>query len=280
MKNNLTIQLIIPILNPDESFFSDILPLLHSQTVQSNILLINSGSVVSDGGYELLNIEKKDFNHANTRNIALNYEADFYLFMTQDAQPYDKTLSENLVKMFEDTDVAVAYARQIPYPDADPIEVFARTTNYPEYSTVKSKDDLAILGIKTFFSSDSCAMYRGSYFRTVGGFTPGLETNEDMEFAARAILNGKKVAYAHEAKVYHSHNFTLSQVWHRYRQIGKFFAGNRWILNSVAHYSNAESTGIRQAITELKYLSKYAPLSIPKSVLLSLTKYVAFKSSL
>lgn len=272
------VQIIIPILNPEPSFFNDIILRLQSQTLRLDILIINSGSAIAESEYELLNIEKKDFNHANTRNLAMNYPADFYLFMTQDAQPYDEILIEKLADMFADPDVVAAYARQIPYQDADAIEVFARTTNYPEYSMVKSKNDLATMGIKTFFSSDSCAMYRGEYFRSVGGFTPGLNTNEDMEFAARAIMDGKKVAYAHEAKVYHSHNFTLLQVWQRYRQIGKFFAENRWILDTVAQYSNAESTGIKQAINELKYLVYHAPVSIPKSILFSLTKYIAFKS--
>lgn len=274
------VQIIIPILNPEETFFSKILPKIYFQTIQADILLINSGSsIIPNEDYELLTIEKKNFNHADTRNLALNSEADFYLFMTQDAQPYDEMLIEKLVNMFHDPDVVVAYARQIPYDDADAIEVFARTTNYPENSMVKSKSDLASMGIKTFFNSDSCAMYRGEYFRSVGGFTPGLNTNEDMDFAARAIMDGKKVAYAHDAKVYHSHNFTLKQVWQRYRQIGKFFAQNRWILETVAQYSNAESTGVKQAINELKYLSAHAPLSIPKSILFSLTKYIAFKSS-
>jgi rhamnosyltransferase len=271
------IQIIIPILNPEASFFGDIIPRLQSQTIRPNILLINSGGPISAGDYELRNIEKKEFNHANTRNKALEYPADFYLFMTQDAQPYDEILIEKLANMFADPDVVVAYARQIPYEDADVIEVFARTTNYPEYSMVKSKSDLATMGIKTFFSSDSCAMYRGEYFRSVGGFTPGLNTSEDMEFAARAIMNGKKVAYAHEAKVTHSHNFTLTQVWQRYRQIGNFFAKNRWILDTIAQYSNAESTGIKQAINELKHLVHHTPASIPKSILFSLTKYIAFK---
>ena len=275
----MNVKIIIPILNPQESFFTELIPALLKQILRPNILLINSGSPIPHGEYEVLNIEKKEFNHANTRNLAMEYEADFYLFMTQDALPYDVFLIENLVRSFQDERVVVSYARQIPYSEADPIEKFARKTNYPTESRLKTKDDLATLGIKTFFSSDSCAMYRGDYFRSVGGFTLDLNTNEDMEFAARAILNGKKVAYAHEAKVYHSHNFTLLQVWQRYRQIGKFFAGNRWILNAVAQYSNAESTGIRQAIYELKYLYKYAPLSIPKSVLFSLTKYIAFKSS-
>ena len=210
------IQLIIPILNPEASFFSDIVPRLQSQTLHPNILLINSGDSILTGEYEVITINKKEFNHANTSNMAMDYEADFYLFMTQDAQPYDEKLIDKLADMFADPDVVVAYARQIPHEGADVIEVFARTTNYPEYSMVKSKSDLASMGIKTFFSSDSCAMYRGDYFRSIGGFTPGLNTNEDMEFAARAIMNGKKVAYMSDAKVYHSHNFTCKDIWKRY----------------------------------------------------------------
>lgn len=274
----MNVKLIIPILNPEPSFLNNIIPSLQAQTICPNILLINSGDPIPPGKYEILSINKKYFNHANTRNKSLEYLSDFYLFMTQDAQPYDEILIKKLVDMFADPDVVVAYARQIPHEGADAIEVFARTTNYPEHSIVKSKKDLASMGIKTFFSSDSCAMYRGEYFRLVGGFTPGLNTNEDMEFAARAIMDGKKVAYAHEAKVYHSHNFTLLQVWQRYRQIGEFFAENRWILDTVAQHTNVESTGIKQAINELKYLVHHAPMSIPKSILFSLTKYIAFKS--
>jgi rhamnosyltransferase len=275
----MNILVIIPIINPPEWFFNDVIGGLLSQTLMPKILLINSGNEIQQGPYEIITIDKKDFNHANTRNLALSYKADFYLFMTQDATPADKNLIANLLDSFTDNSVVVTYAKQLPYKDADAIEIFARTTNYPEYSTVKSQKDLPSMGIKTFFNSDSCAMYRGDYFGAVGGFTPGLSTNEDMDFAARAIMNEKKVAYAHEAKVYHSHNFTLKQVWQRYRQIGRFFAQNPWILDTVSQYSNAESTGVKQAIDELKYLYTHSPISIPKSILFSLTKYIAFKSS-
>ena len=109
--------------------------------------------------------------------------------------PSDNTMIENLVKAFQNRCVLVSYARQIPYPDADPIEQFARQTNYPQQSRIKSLMDLPKLGIKTFFSSDNCAMYDGKYFRTVGGVTPNLNTNEDLEFAARTIMNEQKIAY-------------------------------------------------------------------------------------
>ncbi|WP_051906924.1 glycosyltransferase family 2 protein [Sulfurospirillum sp. SCADC] len=274
------IQTIIPIFNPQVSFSERIVPLLQEQTASSALLVINSGDKdLTIAKSATLKIQKSEFNHANTRNLALNYEADFYLFMTQDSMPYDEFLVENLLKAFEDDNVVVAYARQIPYQDADAMEVFARMTNYPLSSKVKSKDDLPTMGIKTFFCSDSCAMYRASYFKEVSGFKKDLNTNEDMEFAARAIMDGKKVAYAADAKVYHSHTFTCKDIWKRYSAIGKFFTENSWILKEVEKYHKAESTGINQALRELKYLLKESPWSIPRSCLHSLIKFIAFKSA-
>ena len=98
-----------------------------------------------------------------------------------------------------------------------------------------------------------------------------------MEFAARAILNNKKVAYCADAKVYHSHNFSLLQTWKRYREISKFFAKNHWILKTVSQFKSAESTGIKQALLELRHLMIAAPHYIPRSIMLSITKYIAFK---
>lgn len=274
------IQIIIPILNPKWDDFKKILELLQMQTMKCNILLINSGenNIYITGSTDLINIKKEEFNHANTRNKALSYEADFYLFMTQDALPYDEYLVENLYSAFDDSDVVVAYARQLPYLNADHIEIYARHTNYSPKTHVKSIRDLPTLGIKTFFCSDSCAMYSADYFRTVHGFKDGLQTNEDMEFAARAILNGKKVAYLANAKVYHSHNFTYKEVWKRYCAIGTFFSNNRWILNEVSKYKKVESMGIKQALKELIYLTHKAPLLIPRSIIISLIKFIAFKS--
>lgn len=268
----------IPIIHPQASFAHEVLPLLAQQSIASKLIVADSGvSNIHFTHISFIQIQKGKFNHANTRNLVLNYEADFYLFITQDATPYDIYLVENLLKTFDNPDVVIAYARQIHYKDTDAIEVFARMTNYPPYSKIKSKEDLSTLGIKTFFNSDSCVMYRASYFKEVGGFKKDLNTNEDMEFAARAIMDGKKVAYVAEAKVYHSHNFTYKDIWKRYRTIGKFFKENSWILDVVSQYTKAESTGIKQAVAELKYLLKKSPLDIPRSILLSLIKYIAYK---
>ncbi len=275
----MNIKIIIPILNPPKDFFTKNLSMLKNQTLKADIILINSGDKIpEDLSYKVININKKDFNHANTRNIALSFEADYYLFMTQDALPFDEYLIENLCKEFKkDEEIVVSYARQIPYSDADIIEVFARNTNYPDISKLKSKDNIATLGIKTFFNSDSCSMYDAKYFKKVYGFKKDLNTNEDMEYAARAILNNKKIYYNASAKVYHSHNFNILEVWKRYNQIGIFFKENDWISKTIAVYIKAESSGIKQAKAELSFVLKNRPSYLFKSVLFSFTKFLAFK---
>ncbi len=249
-----------------------------------NILIVDSSSndetldIVKLYKNDYLLIKRDEFNHATIRNYVIKYQADFYLFLTQDALPVDKYLVENLLKPFNDEEIVISYARQIPYENADATEIFARETNYSAASMIKSQDSLTTLGIKTFFSSNSCAMYRASYFKEVGGFKEGLIMNEDMEFAARAIIDGKKVAYCADAKVWHSHQYNAKDIFKRYFDIGVFFKTNNWILKEVNKYSSTESTGIQQAKNELIYLLKKSPLSIPKSILFSLTKYIAYKA--
>jgi rhamnosyltransferase len=273
------IFVIIPVLNPSKWLFDNLIKVLSTQNINLKIVLINSGDKIPFGDCEIVNIDKKEFNHANTRNIALSYESDFYLFMTQDATPFDEYLIENLLKPFNDEDVVVSYARQIPYENAHITERFARNKNYPSESIIKSKEDISTLGIKTFFSSDSCAMYRGSYFKKVGGFKRDLNVSEDMEFAYRAIMDNKKVAYRAEARVYHSHVYNVFSLYKRYIAIGRFFKENPEIEKSISDIKAkaTEKAGLHQALEELSYIFKHEPSAIFKSVLYNATKFVAFK---
>lgn len=90
--------------------------------------------------------------------------------MTQDAVPADEHLIENLLACMEDTSVAVAYARQLARPNSGRVERMTRIYNYPAQSRIKSEDDKKELGVKTYFCSDVCALYRKAYYEQVGGF--------------------------------------------------------------------------------------------------------------
>jgi len=274
--------IIIPTLDAADIIDAQLSKFKHLSSRVSVIIIDSSSSddtleVIKTYDFEYKVIKRESFNHASTRNFALHYDADFYLFLTQDALPCDDTLIEDIMMPFVDKNVMVSYARHIPYRGADKIERFARLMNYPATSEIKSKESIKTLGIKTFFSSNSCAMYRGSYFREVGGFKDGLIMNEDMEYAARVIMDDKKVSYTAEARVYHSHMFRSRDIFMRYFDIGVFFKTNREITDHLKEYESANSIGKKQAKNELKYLFEKDKSLLPKSIWFSFIKYTAFK---
>lgn len=95
------------------------------------------------------------------------------------------------------------------------IERYTRGFNYPEQSQVKTKEDLPRLGIKTYFCSNVCAVYRRGRYLELGGFIRRTIFNEDMIFAAKAIQAGYSVLYAADAKVIHSHNYSPMEQFRR-----------------------------------------------------------------
>ena len=85
---------------------------------------------------------------------------------------------------------------------------------------MKSKEDIEKLGIKTFFCSDVCAAYKRDIFDRLGGYPDHAIFNEDMIYAHKAIMAGYSIAYAADACVYHSHNYTGVQQFHRNFDMG------------------------------------------------------------
>ena len=166
-------------------------------------------------------VSKKEFDHGATRHTgAMHSDADYMVMMTQDAMPADDRLLEHLIGALEQENVAVAYARQLARLDSGIIEQTTRQFNYPASSCVKTIDDLPRLGIKTYFCSNVCAMYKRDIYLDLGGFIKRTIFNEDMIYAATAAKAGYAIAYAADAKVFHSHDYSCKQQFHRNFDLG------------------------------------------------------------
>lgn len=227
-----SVCVIIPTLNA-EKYLPALVDRLLQQTVKpTEILIVDSQSddatcqLAGSLDVRLLSINRSDFDHGGTRNEAVRQtQSDYILFMSQDALPVDNQLIEKLLASFAiDGSVAAAYARQVPYGDADAIERQTRGFNYPSQSRLKSRDDVTSLGIKTYFFSDVCSLYSRSCFEEMGGFESPILTNEDMLMAYHLLNHGYKTYYQSEAEVYHSHHFTLQQHYRRNFDVGAFLA--------------------------------------------------------
>lgn len=255
-----------------------------SQSVTADqVIVIDSSSsddtvkLAKDAMFSVFSIPQSEFNHGGTRNQAVRFAenfADVLVFMTQDAILASPDSLEKLLVPFSDPEVAAVCGRQLPHHNATPLAAHTRYFNYPSESRVRTMADISALGIKTAFMSNSFAAYRLSVFDKLGGFPDNTILAEDMYLTAKMILSGYKVAYCAEAKVFHSHNYTLKQEFQRYFDTGVFQQEQKWIQQK---FGRAASEGKRFVLSELKFLSIKSPLLIPKAILSTLAKLIGFK---
>ena len=288
MKTEKTVDVIIPVYRPSETF-GRLLAMLGRQSVKpGKIIIMNTErSLWEEAGAdrmmkasgaagicEIHHIGKDEFDHGATRNEGVKYsKADLFICMTQDAIPVDECLIEELTACISDR-VPAAYARQIPADNCAPAERITREFNYPAEGRIKTEADIQELGIKTFFLSNVCACYDRKTFDHQGGFTDRTVFNEDMIYAAGLIRNGLGICYCAKAAVIHSHNYTAGQQLHRNFDNGVSQADHPEIFAGI----RSESEGIRLVKTTASELMKQGLwFRIPGMVMTSGFKYLGFR---
>ena len=276
------IDVIIPVYRPGKELRSLLVKLQNQTLPPARILLVNTEKKFFDencvkglSDIEVVHITKDEFDHGGTRHMAASMmQGDFLLFMTQDAVPADDRLIRELYRPFADERVCASYARQLPAPDCGVLEEYTRSFNYGTKSRIKTAEDLPELGIKTFFCSNVCAMYRRSAYEELGGFPRHTIFNEDMIFAGRLIQNGRAVAYCAKAQVIHSHNYSGGQQFHRNFDLGVSQAQYPDVFGTV----KSESEGIRMVKQTAAYLIKRKkPYLLPKLVWQSGCKFLGYR---
>lgn len=176
-------------------------------------------------------IEKSDFSHSLVReNVAKKSNADIVCFITQDIVIENDNWLEKLVAPIINNETDASYSRQIS--KFNNIERYTRESNYPDYSFIKSKENLNELGLKTFFFSDASSAIKRSVFKKLNYYDgKNLPINEDMYIAYKLITNNYKIKYCADSIVYHSHNFSLKELYDRYKLTGMFFKNNSYLDN-------------------------------------------------
>lgn len=174
-------------------------------------------------------IKKEEFSHSLVReNEALESNADILVFVTQDVIIEDELWLYNLIKDIDDKEIVATYSRQLT--KYNNLEKYTREANYPDTDILKSKEDTDKYGLKTFFFSDAASAISAKVFKKLNGYdNKNLPISEDMYIAYKIIMNGYKIKYCSNSVVYHSHNFTLKEIYERYKLTGKFFKENSYL---------------------------------------------------
>lgn len=280
------VDVIIPVYKPEKTFLQ-LLDMLSRQKQHLNrIIIINTEKKYFDElileqdllqKYDNLlirHITKEEFDHGKTRNYGVSLsDSPYFVMLTDDCLPKGDDLLQNLLTPFENPRIAISYGRQLPGKDCGELEAFTRSFNYPEISKVKYAENIPELGIKAFFASNVCAAYRRETFDTLGGFVPCTIFNEDMIYARRVLDAGFGIAYAADAQVIHSHNYSGLQQFHRNFDLGVSHAQYPEIFGGIT----AESEGIRLIKnTCLHLIQKGMPWLIIKLFWQSAWKYAGY----
>lgn len=232
----MTIDIICP-LYKGENFIQG---LIDSIKKQKDVNVKNIRFVLTDTGdgseeilkannLEFTKITPKEFSHSLTReNEAKKSDADIIVFVTQDVDIQSDEWLKNLTKPIEDGECEASFSRQIT--KFNNIEKYTREKNYPAQSYLNTKDDIEKKGLKTFFFSDASSAIKNSVFKELGYYDGKVfPTNEDMYIAHKLITNGYRIKYCSDSVVFHSHKFSLKEVYKRYYLTGLFMAENSYL---------------------------------------------------
>lgn len=237
----------------------------------------NTVSIASSGGAKVILIPKGNFDHGGIRTLAgKTASSDFIIYITQDISFFDNGSIRNIIGPFQiDPQIGAVYGRQIPYPDASPISTHLRMFNYPPESCVKTIADTPKFGIKTPFLSNAFTAYRKSAMEQIGWFKDNLIVSEDTYAGAKLLKAGYKLAYAADAQVYHSHNYSLIEEFRRYFDIGVFHRTENWILKE---FGKSQKEGNRYITSELKFLwTNNHFLYFPEFIVRNALKFMGYK---
>ena len=147
-QKNRIVDAIIPVYRPGKEFYNLLEKLSNQSFPLNKIILMNTGDAPwkqeVEEKYPLCEIHlltKEEFDHGGTRHLGTTFsKADYLLFLTQDAEPANDKLVENLVQAFSwDEGIKAAYGRQLPNATCREIEKYTRSFNYPDESRVSQK---------------------------------------------------------------------------------------------------------------------------------------------
>ena len=287
------LSVVIPTYKPDRRLVQIVDKIMDQTEKPDRFIIINScdkeevkagnsliNNLVEKYGKDILevkNIPASEFDHGGTRHMAMEMcDTEYVLFMTQDAVPKDEFLIERMASaLSRDEKAAAVYARQLPDEKCNPIERYTREFNYPAESSVKTKADLERFGIKTYFLSDACAMYKKSIYDSLDGFPRQTIFAEDMIYASKAIEADMHIIYEAKAEVIHSHNYTARQQYRRNYDVGLTHSRFNYIFDKV----KSESEGIKMVkITAKRLIQDGYWYLIPKLIIHSACKYLGYRA--
>lgn len=188
----------------------------------AEVVQIDSGSTDSTLAHSarhpqirLHRIPAAEFGHGRTRNLGARLSRGRTLvYLVQDATPVAREFLQRLTAPLADPEVAAVYGRQLPRPWTNRLERFFLGETYPDERRIRFHGGRGPMRIEDiFFSNVASAIRRESWERFP--FQEDLIMSEDQQWAKEVLRAGSRIVYEPAAAVYHSHNYSLAELFRR-----------------------------------------------------------------
>jgi glycosyltransferase involved in cell wall biosynthesis len=230
-----SVTVAIPVLN-GAAYLDEVLSAVAAQRLDIPVEVLVVDSASTDGSAEIarrhgarvIEIERADFSHGGTRNLAAaEATGDVVVFLTQDATPASDTWLASIVEGFQQADdVALVFGPHIPRPGHS--HVFAREMR-DHFRTWGNGEEIDLHRLDD--SPETRAAYRRypyklQFFSDVNGAVarwaweriPYREVPyaEDQLLAREMVEAGYAKVFHPGAAVYHSHDYPPADFLRRY----------------------------------------------------------------
>lgn len=212
--NNNPVSILIRTKN-EERHIGQTLSVIFSQSYKVfEVIIVDSGStdrtleIARDYPVKIYEVKPEEF----TWGYSLNYgfqraKGDYVVCLSAHSLPLSENWLDILIANFKDDNVAAVMCNTLPWPDCNP---FDRRGLLKKFDMPKQE----IPETPLFIFGNVSSAIRKSVWKEVP-FDEKLSYCEDEDWRRKVKKLNFRVLYEPEAKVYHSHNETLKQIYRR-----------------------------------------------------------------
>lgn len=215
--NRMTLVSIVIRTYNEEKHLSELLDQISKQVTDHTIetVIVDSGStdrtlaIAKSFNTSIVPIKKSDFTFGRSLNYGCDAaKGEFLVFISGHCVPENDQWIANLVKPFQDPQIAMTYGRQIGTGDTKFSEHQIFSKYYPEYDKIPQEG---------FFSNNANSAIRKNLWSELP-FDEELTGLEDMYWSKEMCNRGFMIAYCSKAAVHHIHEESWRQIKIRYER--------------------------------------------------------------
>ncbi len=201
----------------EEKFIGKLFESIFEQSLigQTEVILVDSGSkdrtieIAKQFPVKIIPIQPHEFTFGRALNKGIEAaQGEILIFASAHVYPTDAQWIENLVKPFENKQIAVSYGRQIGN----------EITKYSEHQVFKKWFPAESHPVQKhpFCNNANCAIRKSLWQQQP--YDENITGLEDLDWANKILEKGYWISYVAEASIVHIHEETPTKIRNRYKR--------------------------------------------------------------